>query len=225
MHEANHDRTHRSRTSASVGRSVCVPTLTGVDRCPHPIGPIRADMSSYVRGPSTAAEMHNHAWASGPANVRNCRDHCESWRRIEGVLTIRRVPDHPHPRADRHVHERGLLAKPHHHGLRRRSGRPGSGQGRVRPAPPGQSCRAAVTGRPVRPRPARTRSTAGRCRLLPAPELDRVDRRPLCGDPYRGDQQPLILIYRERKLGFMLGLARSTGLVVPSEFRVSITPE
>src|SRR5664280_3834530 len=34
MHEANHDRTHRSRTSASVGRSVCVPTLTGVDRCP-----------------------------------------------------------------------------------------------------------------------------------------------------------------------------------------------
>ena len=149
----------------------------------------------------------------------------QSWRRIEGVLTIRRVPDHPHPRADRHVHERGLLAKPHHHGLRRRSGRPGSGQGRVRPAPPGQSCRAAVTGRPVRPRPARTRSTAGRCRLLPAPELDRVDRRPLCGDPYRGDQQPLILIYRERKLGFMLGLARSTGLVVPSEFRVSITPE
>lgn len=36
---------------------------------------------------------------------------------------------------------------------------------------------------------------------------------------------PLILIYRERKLGFMVGLARSTGLVVPSEFRVSITPE
>src|SRR5664280_1960500 len=76
MHEANRDRTHRSRTSASVGRSVCVPTLTGVDRCPHPIGPIRADMSSYVRAPSTAAEMHNHAWASGPANVRNCRDQC-----------------------------------------------------------------------------------------------------------------------------------------------------
>ena len=61
--------------------------------------------------------------------------------------------------------------------------------------------------------------------ILPAPELDRVDRRPLCGDPYRGDQQPLILIYRERKLGFMVGLARSTGLVVPSEFRASITPE